>query len=410
LIIAIDAKSGKAIWSTRPELHPCAVITGSLTYYNGNLYGGVSNSESACVANIPDYPCCTFRGSVFSLRASDGAVRWQTYVIPNITGLYSVSVYGSQPAIDAVRNEVKIATSNYGGIPAFVQACWNSTYAQIAQNVPFVTDCRVPGDFNEAVVHLDLDTGYIKTAARLDTIDLYNGPCRIPTTGSQQFFERNTVLCPSRFYVPTIGGQDFDFGQSPMFIPGSQSTPFGYDTEVVCQKTGLCYGLSAETGFTGDALNPFWTIRGGIGGAGMFSSATDGKILFSAVAATSGFNYTLLNGTVTTNAVWAATNILTGQLLWTTPLPFAGVNPEMGVTYANGVVYSGTILGSGVNGGYFYALDASNGNILVALKLHPNACSAPSIVDGILYIPCGYNPASVANPEGILYAYTLPGF
>jgi polyvinyl alcohol dehydrogenase (cytochrome) len=409
LIIALDASCGEVLWSTRPEKHPCAVITGSLTYYKGNLYGGVSNSESACAANIPGYQCCTFRGSVFSLRASDGTLRWQTYTIPNITGLYSVSVYGSQPAIDTARNEVKIGVSNYGTVPAFVQTCMTQSYAAINANAPFVTDCRAPGDFNEAVVHLDLDTGYIKTAARLDTIDIYNGPCRIPTTGSQQYFNRDTVLCPPRLFSnPTPAGQDFDFGQSPMFIPGSKHTPFGYDTEVICQKTGLCYALSAQTGFTGDSLNPFWTIRGGIGGAGMFSSATNGKVLFSAVPATSPYNYTLLNGTVTYNAVWAATNILTGKILWTTPIPYPSVNPEMGVTYANGVVYSGTLLKAATNGGYFYALDASTGQILVSLKLHPNACSPPSIVDGILYIPCGYNPSSVSDPSGILYAYTLP--
>jgi outer membrane protein assembly factor BamB len=80
----------------------------------------------------------------------------------------------------------------------------------------------------------------------------------------------------------------------------------------------------------------------------------------------------------------------------------------MGVKYANGVIYSGTILSSGTNGGYFYALDTSDGKILVSQKLHPNACSAPSIVDGIIYIPCGYNPSSIADHNGILYAFGIP--
>jgi hypothetical protein len=106
---------------------------------------------------MPDYQCCTFRGSVFSL---------------NITGLYSVSVYGSQPAIDLKRNEVKIAVSNHGVVLGFVQTYVVQGYTNIALNTPFVTDYRVPGDFNEAVVHLDLDTGYITTSARLDSIDI----------------------------------------------------------------------------------------------------------------------------------------------------------------------------------------------------------------------------------------------
>ena len=56
--------------------------TGSPTFSEGRLYVPVSSYEEAQGAD-PQYPCCTFRGSVSALDASSGRVLWKTYMIPD---------------------------------------------------------------------------------------------------------------------------------------------------------------------------------------------------------------------------------------------------------------------------------------------------------------------------------------
>ena len=57
-----------------------ARITGSPTLFEGRLYVPVASYEEAQGAD-PQYPCCTFRGSVAALDAESGAVEWKTYMI-----------------------------------------------------------------------------------------------------------------------------------------------------------------------------------------------------------------------------------------------------------------------------------------------------------------------------------------
>lgn len=403
-VIALKANTGTVVWFTRVSDHRFAIVTASLTVYNDKIFGGVASSEESAAAFTPGYKCCTFRGSAFALAEEDGSLIWQTFLMPNVTGASGAALWGSQLSIDTMRKELKIATGNAYEMPDFVDDCLNKSQIAMSMNETFLPNCRLPGDLSEAFVSLDLDTGYPKSVAFVDRLELWNGKCGIIANGIV-FAARNFTLCPEFFRA-----LDYDFGQAPMLIHGNENTPFGYDTMVSCQKSGICYAFSSQTGQTGSTSSSFWATKFGEGGNGMFGSATDGTRIFAASTNSKFLNFTLQNGTTINGANWAAMNLKTGDILWQTPIPFgAGPYPIMGVTYANGVVYSGTLLFGAGNGGYFYALDANNGTILFSKKLHPNACGAPSIISGKLFIPCGYFTAGgTIVPFGNLFAYGLP--
>src|SRR5207245_11635758 len=72
--------TGKLLWKTNLDKHRGARITGSRRLYEGRLYVPVASLEEAS-AGVPDYECCTFRGSVVALDAANGRQIWKTYMI-----------------------------------------------------------------------------------------------------------------------------------------------------------------------------------------------------------------------------------------------------------------------------------------------------------------------------------------
>ena len=93
------------------------------TYANGRLYVPVSSIEEVAGAR-PNYPCCTFRGSVIALDAATGKQFWKSFMIPDppkIVGKNSagteqwrsagVAVWTS-PTIDVGKNMIYVATGN----------------------------------------------------------------------------------------------------------------------------------------------------------------------------------------------------------------------------------------------------------------------------------------------------------
>ena len=68
---ALDAETGELVWKTKVDDHAMARVTGSPSYADGRLYVPVSSTEEV-PASRPNYPCCTFRGSVVALDAATG--------------------------------------------------------------------------------------------------------------------------------------------------------------------------------------------------------------------------------------------------------------------------------------------------------------------------------------------------
>src|SRR3981189_549555 len=169
-VSAVDRKTGALRWIKQVESHPAAVITGSPVVFDGVLYIGVSSSEETLATN-PAYPCCSFRGSVVALDAKSGAMLWKTFDMPDNGGRtdqYSGGAVWQPPAIDPKRGTLFIGTGNNYKVPAEVQACQNATPT---------ANCAAADDFFDTALSLDLKTGQIKWAKRLQGNDTWTLSC-----------------------------------------------------------------------------------------------------------------------------------------------------------------------------------------------------------------------------------------
>src|SRR6187431_1972830 len=79
---ALDASNGQLVWKKRPDEHEAVRLSGPPVVHDGIAYVGVASWEESRSLN-PEYPCCTFRGSIVALRVRDGSVVWKTYTIPS---------------------------------------------------------------------------------------------------------------------------------------------------------------------------------------------------------------------------------------------------------------------------------------------------------------------------------------
>jgi polyvinyl alcohol dehydrogenase (cytochrome) len=369
-VIAVDRQTGTLRWLTHVESHPAAIITGSPVVFDGIVYIGVSSNEESLATN-PAYPCCSFRGSVVALDAKNGAILWKTFDMPDNGGRtdqYSGGAVWQPPAIDPKRGTLFIGTGNNYTAPADVEAC---------QNAHPEKDCAAPDDFFDTAMALDLKTGHIKWAKRLQGFDTWTVAC-ITSSGPNP-------NCP----VPS--SPDFDLGGAGPNLLGN-IVGFG-------QKSGIFWALNPDDG------NIMWSTPVGPGaslGGIEWGTATDGRHIYVAIANSDHLPYTLApSGQKITWGAWSALDVTTGKILWQTADPTSGAIDRGSVSVANGVMYAGS------NSGQMYALDAATGNILWNFASGGTVVDGPSIVDGALYWGSGYHLAGTENNK--VYSFTLAG-
>jgi polyvinyl alcohol dehydrogenase (cytochrome) len=374
-VISVDRNHGTLRWITHVESHPAAIITGSPVVFDGVVYVGVSSNEEN-LANNPAYPCCTFRGSVVALDAKTGAILWKTFDMPDNGGQtdqYSGGAVWQPPAIDPKRGSLFIGTGNNYTVPADVEACQNATP---------LADCTAADDFFDTALALDLKTGQIKWAKRLQGNDTWTLACKLSSGGTNP-------NCP----VPD--SPDFDLGGSGPNLIGD-IVGFG-------QKSGIYWALNPDTG------NIVWSTPVGPGsgntlGGIEWGTATDGHRIYVAIANAGHQPYTLVpSGQQITWGAWSALDVATGKILWQTADPTVGALDEGSVSVANGVMYAGSYAGQ------MYALDTMTGNILWSFESGGSVLDGPSIVNGDVYWGSGYRkiPPGIGNNK--VYAFTLSG-
>ncbi len=81
---AVDAATGKEIWTRKLDSHPYAKATGSVTVHDGRVYVPLAGVGEEGQGGSSKYECCTFRGSVTALNANTGAVIWKTYTVDEL--------------------------------------------------------------------------------------------------------------------------------------------------------------------------------------------------------------------------------------------------------------------------------------------------------------------------------------
>lgn len=370
-LIAINRETGLLRWITEVEPHHAAMITGSPVIWKDTVYVGISSSEET-LAVQPDYPCCSFRGSVVALNANNGEILWQTYVMPDNHGRsdgYSGGAIWQPPAIDAARGLLYVGTGNNYEVPDDVKACVQAS----GSNSP--EKCFAQEDHFDSALALDLQTGQIRWARRLQGLDVWTVACN-----------RN----PTQVSCPLPSSPDYDLGGSgPNLLPNMVG--FG-------QKSGIYWALHPDTGeiLWSTVVGPGGTL-GGI----EWGTATDGRKIYVAITNNAHKPYPLTDGSTITWGAWSALDVTTGKVLWQTADPDKAL--AMGsVSVANGVLYAPSFSGN------MLALDTGTGKILWTFSSGGSVLDGPSVADGAIYWGSGYKKVSSGRTNNRVFAFALP--
>jgi polyvinyl alcohol dehydrogenase (cytochrome) len=368
---AVNADTGRVVWTRKVEDHPLARITGSPTLYAGRLYVPVASYEESQGAD-PRYECCTFRGSVLALDATTGQVIWKTTMIPDPlrrrgTSTAGVPLWGpsgsgiwSAPTVDVSRRRLYVATGNAYSAPAHATT--------------------------NAIVALDLDNGTIRWTRQMTPGDVYLSNCRAGNPN-----------------CPDVNGPDFDFGSPPVLARAN-----GRDILVIAQKSGMAFALDPQ--HEGEVMWEYRAGQGGVLGGLEWGAAVDSDQAYFAVS-------DILSpkpGGI------HAVRLSTGRRTWFTPPPTPvcgtgrGCNAAQSaaVTAIPGVVFSGS------NDGALRAYSTATGAIVWEFDTNREFTSVngvpakgasligpgPVVVGGMVYVNSGYG-AFGGRPGNVLLAF-----
>lgn len=376
---ALDAATGKLLWSTDLDKHPFALISAAPKLYEGRLYVAVSSAEELAGAN-PKYSCCTFRGSVAALDAKTGAILWKTYAIPTEAKPVETNAVGTQmfgpsgagiwgsPTIDPDHHLLYVGTGDNYSSPA--------------------------SDTSDAVLAIDLNDGKILWTRQLTADDRFNVAC----------------LGDDKSSCPRNPGGDFDIGAATIL----RNLGNGKRLLIVGQKSGVVYGLDPD-----DKGKTVWSTRigkGGVLGGIEFGAAADATNVYAPVSDWS--------SDPRTGGGLFALELATGRKIWSAPAavpscadsPGCSASQQAPATSIPGVVFAGSL------DGYIRAYDSSDGHIVwdfdtdrsyktvngVAAHGGSINYAGPVIAGGIVYMTSGYS-TNAGMPGNVLLAFSIDG-
>jgi polyvinyl alcohol dehydrogenase (cytochrome) len=324
---SLEAETGRLLWKKRPEPHEATRLTGAPTAYQGTVFIPVASWEESRTTN-PDYPCCSFRGSVVALRVKDGSQVWKTYTIAEKARQTGKNQWGpsgagvwSTPTLDAKRGLLYVTTGdNYSG-PA--------------------------SPMSDAVLALELATGRVVWSRQTTPGDVWN------------------TLCSTRGDCP---GPDFDYGSSVIL----EKIDNGRELLLAGQKSGMVYALDPDR--KGEIV---WQVRvghGGTNGGVQWGMASDGQRVYAATsdvfrrsrANPDALDPRPLPADPKIGGGLTALRVATGEKAWFAPpiVCAAGAKPgcspaqSAAVTAIPGVVFSGSL------DGHLRAYSAEEGKVL----------------------------------------------
>ena len=396
---AVDASSGTLIWKTRVDAHPAAIVTGAPVLADGKLYVPMSSQEEV-MATDPNYPCCTFRGSVSALDAATGKVVWKTYTIERAPGPRGTNKHG-------------VAQSAPSGA-----AIWSAPTIDLAHRTLYVgtgdSFSDRAAETSDAILALNMDTGKLLWSRQMTANDAENIACDLPS--------------PYDANCPAANGPDFDFGSSPILV----TLPGGGRVLIAGQKSGIVYAIDPDR--QGALL---WQRRVGRGsklGGVQWGSAADRSAVYVAVSdvhitpvapgtagSQPGLGASLLLDPNAGGGLFAL-DIRTGAILWHTPHPGCNAKPgcspaqSAAVTAIPGVVFSGGVDGhlraySATSGSIIWDVDTERDYATVnSVKAGGGSMDGPgpSVAGGMLYVNSGYSLFGSA-PGNVLLAFSVDG-
>ena len=382
---AVEAETGKLLWKKRPEPHESTRLTGAPIAYQGIVYVPVASWEEARTTN-PDYPCCTFQGSVVALRIKDGSQVWKTYMIaekPTPRGKNQFGPSGggvwAAPTLDVKRGVLYVTTGDNYSAPATAMT--------------------------DAVVALALTSGRIVWFKQTTPGDIWN------------------TLCSTKGDCP---GPDFDYGSSVIL----ETLENGRNLLLAGQKSGVVYALDPDR--KGEIVWQARVGRGGTLGGVEWGMASDGQQVY---AATSDVVRVQAPGADALNprpqvadpkagGGLTALRIGSGEKVWYAP-PIAcapgakpGCSPGQpaAVTAIPGIVFSGSMDGrlraySSESGRVLWEFDTVREFKTVnGVRASGGSLNGPGpvIVGGMLFVNSGYARMGVL-PGNVLLAFSVDG-
>jgi outer membrane protein assembly factor BamB len=378
LLIALDLATGNLLATIQVNLHPLAIVTMSPTFYNGMIFVGTSSDEESATLD-PTYPCCNFIGN-FAAYTFDPVGK----AFKQGQGWSGVGVWGSQPSIDPVRNQVFIGTGNTYVYPIAYTHCVNETAACLPDDV-----------WQESIIALDIPTGKVNWKRNISPLDGWVMVC-----GNAGAPVSLSPLCPGG------PGPDSDFAMAPTFVPAALGAgTSGNDTVVVGQKNGNVYSVNAVTG------DFQWVVNVGASHVGSWLSwgiaVDDANIFFTAI------NYAAMTWTIQpsgasiNNSAWGSLNLQTGATIWETPCPdYELAYSPPGIV--NDLLFVGQSGSSKVNiSGAVLALSKTTGTILHTLPIDTVQDGGITVQGGFVMFGTGYQ---YRNPfeYGSFYVFGLP--
>jgi len=237
---AVDASTGRLVWSRHVDDHQSAAITGGLTAYGGRVFVPVQGLNEEVQGGRAQYECCTFRGSLSALDADTGAVAWKTYTV----------------------GERQSRGKNAAGVPLWGPAgggIWSAATVDERRGVLYVGTgngyAEPPQPMTDAIVALDIRSGRVQWARQLTPDDAWTLGCAAVNAGNPN--------------CPAVLGPDHDFSASPVLV-----TVAGRDRLVVPQKSGVVWALDPAAG---GAVVWQQRIGQGTGLGGQWGAAVDGR-------------------------------------------------------------------------------------------------------------------------------------
>jgi polyvinyl alcohol dehydrogenase (cytochrome) len=322
----------------------------------------------------PEYECCTFRGSLSALDASDGRLVWKTYTIDASrsrgTNAAGTRLWGpagggvwSAPTIDVQRSALYVSTGNGYADP--------------------------PQPMTDAVVALDIASGNVLWSRQFTANDNWTLGCGATNAANPN--------CPESL------GPDYDFAASPALV-----TVAGRDLLVLPQKSGMGFALDpANDG------EPVWRYRFGQGSGrgGQWGSAVDGRNAYFGVA---DYGRDTAGGMV-------AVDLASGERVWERrPEELLCGEPSRACSAAQGAAVTaipGAVLSGSLDGG-LRAYAAADGKLLWqfdtnrefttvnGIAAHGGSMDGPgpTVAGGLLIVNSGYG-GTVSQPGNVLLVF-----
>jgi polyvinyl alcohol dehydrogenase (cytochrome) len=368
-VYAVNVADGALVWKVHPDSHPAARITGSPLLVGTRLYVPVSSGEEGAAAD-PDYPCCTFRGSVVALDTASGKQIWRAYTIAETP----------QPT------RKNSAGMQYWGPSG--AAVWSSPTADLKRHAIYVTtgnNYSDPStDSSDSVIAFDINSGKKLWSRQFTAKDLWNSGC----------------VAERKDNCPDQRGEDFDFGAAPVLT----SLGGGRDILLLAQKSGVVYALDPE--HRGQLL---WQSRIGHGGplGGIqWGGAVDNRYAYFPLSDYDDSNPLAGGGLF-------ALELHTGKQIWHVAPPKPACAGQFGCSAAQmapptlipGVIFAGSL------DGHLRAYDTRDGTVVWdfdtaqdfhttnGVRAHGGSLNGagPTVVSGMVYVNTGYTNAMAGN-------------